>query len=187
MEFLSRLIDTCAVVAVDDENETLSAGEVVSPKRSDLVLPANVPNVEFHVLVCYRLDVEANSRNGGYVLVKFELVEYRCALRSVYGKGLVARPYCNVLVFPAASRPSMRRRISLEPNILPIIFEIWLPMMASWALIALCDQVCVCKLDPAIEGQSRRRVKQCGIPEAVLESARNYSRIERGSDTRDSR
>lgn len=34
------------------------------------------------------------------------------------------------LVFPAASRPSMRRRISLDPKILPIILEIWPPMPA---------------------------------------------------------
>ena len=40
-----------------------------------------------------------------------------------------------LLVFPAASSPSMRRRISLEPKILPIIFETWPPMAA--VLLAL--------------------------------------------------
>lgn len=41
----------------------------------------------------------------------------------------------NVLVLPAASRPSMSRRISREPKILPIILEIWLPMLMVWAAV----------------------------------------------------
>jgi hypothetical protein len=41
----------------------------------------------------------------------------------------------SVLVLPAASRPSMSRRISRDPKILPIILEIWLPMMAIQALL----------------------------------------------------
>ena len=33
-----------------------------------------------------------------------------------------------ILVFPAASNPSMSRRISLDPKILPMIFETCPPM-----------------------------------------------------------
>lgn len=40
------------------------------------------------------------------------------------------------LVFPAASKPSMSRRISLDPKILPMIFETEPPIVL--ALIA-CD------------------------------------------------
>ena len=46
----------------------------MSPQRADLVLTANVPDVELGVLVCDGLDVEADGWNGGDVLVKFELV-----------------------------------------------------------------------------------------------------------------
>jgi hypothetical protein len=47
----------------------------VSPQRTDLVLAADVPDVEFGVLVCDSLDVEADCRDGGYVLVELELVK----------------------------------------------------------------------------------------------------------------
>ena len=36
----------------------------------------------------------------------------------------------NILVFPAASKPSMSRRISLDPKILPMIFETEPPIFA---------------------------------------------------------
>jgi hypothetical protein len=49
--------------------------EVVSPQRTDLVLAADVPDVEFGVLVSDRLDVEADGGDGRDVLVKLELVE----------------------------------------------------------------------------------------------------------------
>ena len=42
----------------------------------------------------------------------------------------------DVLVLPAASRPSMSNRISRDPKILPIIFDIWLPMALMGAAIA---------------------------------------------------
>ncbi len=69
MQLLPRLVNSGTVIAVDDEDETLRAGEVVPPQRPDLVLSADVPYVEFDVLVGYGLDVEADGRDGGYVLV----------------------------------------------------------------------------------------------------------------------
>jgi hypothetical protein len=45
------------------------------PQRPDLVLSTHVPDVEFDVLVGYRLHVEADCRNGRYVRVEFEFVE----------------------------------------------------------------------------------------------------------------
>lgn len=36
----------------------------------------------------------------------------------------------DVLVFPAASRPNMSRRISLDPKILPMIFDTCPPILA---------------------------------------------------------
>lgn len=38
-------------------------------------MAADVPDVEFDVLVGDRLDVEADGGDGGYVLVEFEFVE----------------------------------------------------------------------------------------------------------------
>jgi hypothetical protein len=47
----------------------------VSPQGTDLVLTSDVPHVEFGVLVCDSLDVEADGWDGGDVLVELELVE----------------------------------------------------------------------------------------------------------------
>lgn len=60
MEFLLCFINSLPVLTVDDENETLGAGVIVSPQWTDLVLTSNVPNVELDVLVCDRLDIETN-------------------------------------------------------------------------------------------------------------------------------
>ena len=50
----------------------------MSPQRPYLVLPADIPDVEFDVLVGDGLDVEADSRYGGNVLVQLKLIQYRC-------------------------------------------------------------------------------------------------------------
>ena len=47
------------------------------PKRSNLILPSHVPNVELDILICDGLDVEANGRNGRDVGVDFQLVQNR--------------------------------------------------------------------------------------------------------------
>ncbi len=45
----------------------------------------------------------------------------------------------HILVFPAASNPSMSRRISLDPKILPIILDIWPPMVRSSLSVCCLD------------------------------------------------
>jgi hypothetical protein len=47
----------------------------VSPQWTDLVLAADIPDVELGVLVGDSLDVEADGGNGGDVLVELELVK----------------------------------------------------------------------------------------------------------------
>lgn len=47
----------------------------MSPQRPNLILSANIPDVELDVLVCDGFDVEADGRNGSDVLVQLELVE----------------------------------------------------------------------------------------------------------------
>ena len=69
VQLLSRLVDPCAVIGVDDEDEALGAGEVVAPERADLVLAADVPDIELDVLVGDGFDVEADGGDGGDVLV----------------------------------------------------------------------------------------------------------------------
>lgn len=41
----------------------------MSPQWPDFVLTTNIPHVEFDILVCHGLDIEADGRDGGDVLV----------------------------------------------------------------------------------------------------------------------
>jgi hypothetical protein len=50
-------------------------GEVVSPKRANLVLASDIPHVELGVLVCDCFDVEADGGDCCDILVELELVE----------------------------------------------------------------------------------------------------------------
>jgi hypothetical protein len=59
LEFLACLDDTVAIVAVDDEDDTLGVLEVMSPERADLVLATDIPHGELDVLVLHGLDVKA--------------------------------------------------------------------------------------------------------------------------------
>jgi hypothetical protein len=58
LELLASLNNTVAIVAVNDENDTLRVLEVVPPQRTDLVLTADIPHGELNVLVLDGLDVE---------------------------------------------------------------------------------------------------------------------------------
>lgn len=49
--------------------------EVMSPKRTNLVLTTDIPNVELDVLVCDGLNVETDGRNGRHILAELELIE----------------------------------------------------------------------------------------------------------------
>ena len=70
LQLLARLDNTIAIVAVNDEDDTLGVLEVMPPQRSDLVLASDIPHGELDVLVLDGLDVEtctplsANARIG---------------------------------------------------------------------------------------------------------------------------
>ena len=64
LQLLTCLNNTISIIAVDDEDDTLSVLEVVSPQRSNLVLPTNVPHCELNVLVFDSFDVEACWEGG---------------------------------------------------------------------------------------------------------------------------
>jgi hypothetical protein len=47
MKLLTGLVDALTIARVDHENETLGARVVMSPKRTNLILTADIPNIEF--------------------------------------------------------------------------------------------------------------------------------------------
>lgn len=57
-----RLFNSISVLAVYYKNKPLSPCVVVTPKWSNLVLTANVPDIEFNVLVGDSFDVESNCQ-----------------------------------------------------------------------------------------------------------------------------
>jgi serine/threonine protein phosphatase PrpC len=65
----TSLVHAIAIDRVNDEDQALGAREVVSPQRTDLVLTADIPDVEFGVLVCDGLDVEADRGDCCDILV----------------------------------------------------------------------------------------------------------------------
>ena len=58
VQLLSGFVYSLPVLTIHDEHETLRPGIVVPPQRPDLVLAADIPNVELHILVRYSLNVE---------------------------------------------------------------------------------------------------------------------------------
>ena len=59
LQLLTSLNDTIAIVAVNDEDDTLGVLEVMPPERSDLVLASHIPDSELDVLVLDSLNVKA--------------------------------------------------------------------------------------------------------------------------------
>jgi len=49
VKLLAGFVDALTVARIDDENEALRARIVMSPKRTNLVLTADIPNIEFHL------------------------------------------------------------------------------------------------------------------------------------------
>jgi hypothetical protein len=129
LQFLSGLIDAVSIVAVNHEDDTLGILEVMSPQGSDFVLSTHIPDRELNVLVFYGLDIEANGRNCGDDFTKPANV-------SDLPQIIYVKPYFNLyrmVVFPAASRPTMRIRISFFPKNRSNNFEIVIPMVVNRA------------------------------------------------------
>jgi hypothetical protein len=79
----ASLVHAIAIDRVNDKDQALSAREVVSPQRTDLVLTTDVPDVELGVFVGDGLDVEADGGDCCYILVQLEFVEDGCLARRV--------------------------------------------------------------------------------------------------------
>ena len=63
MKFLLRLVDSFPVLTVNNENESLCSGVVMSPERSNLVLSPDVPHIEFHILVRHGFYIETDYKH----------------------------------------------------------------------------------------------------------------------------
>jgi len=59
LQFLPSLDNTIAIIAINDEDDTLGVLEVMSPQGSDLILSTNIPYGELNVLVFDGLNVES--------------------------------------------------------------------------------------------------------------------------------
>jgi hypothetical protein len=125
LQLLSGFNNTISVIAVNHKDDTLSVLEVMPPQRSDFVLSTHIPNSELDVLVLYSLNIEADGGDGGDNLSK-----------SAYGKqypplwGTMSHfNLYKMVVFPAASRPTIRMRISFFPRNRSNNFEIVRPMV----------------------------------------------------------
>lgn len=60
MQLLLRLIYPLPVLTIYDEHQALSAGVVMSPKRTDFILPSYIPYIKLDVLIRDRLHIEAD-------------------------------------------------------------------------------------------------------------------------------
>lgn len=133
---------------------TLCVLEVVSPQRSNFVLATDIPYCETDVLVLYCLYIktwrkENNSYKGKWTLDTDAVLELYCFLSLNYVKakhyfqtmfdspivGIVVTispslSLYKIVVFPAASRPTIRILISFFPNILKSPANIF-PMVAG--------------------------------------------------------
>ena len=91
------------------------------------------PDVEFDILVCDRFNIEANCWDGGDRLAQLEFVQdccekgkhvNGCLYQEAKKQQEVKKVGIILLVFPAASSPSISILISLLPKILDSIFPI---------------------------------------------------------------
>lgn len=83
LEFVACLVETITIIGIHDEYDALCVLEVVTPQRTDLVLPADVPYGEVDVLVRHRLHIEADGGDGRYYLAKLQLVQNGRLTRGV--------------------------------------------------------------------------------------------------------
>eukprot|EP00435_Cladocopium_sp_Y103_P048707 s1291_g14.t1 len=82
-EFLSCVLDTIAVVAVNNVDQSIGTLIVMAPERPDLVLASHVPHGKGQVLVLHCLDVETDGWDCSDDLTQLQLVQNGGLTRSV--------------------------------------------------------------------------------------------------------
>ena len=73
VKLFTSIIDTIAIVRVDDKDDTLGVGIVMSPKLSDLVLTSDIPDVEGDILVSDLFYIKTDRRDGCHDFAKLKL------------------------------------------------------------------------------------------------------------------
>lgn len=78
----------------------------MTPKGSNLVLTTDIPDGERDILVFDCLDVEADSRDGGYDLTKLELIHYATSANCVESLRVVTSRVCTYGLWFYQRRPN---------------------------------------------------------------------------------
>ena len=134
LQLLAGLNDTVTIVAVDDEDDALCVLEVMPPQRPDLVLSAHVPHGELDVLVFDSLDIEA------YISCEHQHADSWHSRIGCWedapmvGMVVTISPSFSlykIVVFPAASKPTIRILISFLPQRRSNNFENVRPILAG--------------------------------------------------------
>ena len=114
-QLFSSLTDSFPIIAVDNEYQSLSVLKVMPPKGSNLVLSADVPNRETYVLIFNGFHIKTfqiyNRLNKSII----ELTD-----RPIVGIVVTISPNFSlyrIVVFPAASKPTIKIRTCFLPNI----------------------------------------------------------------------
>lgn len=134
LQFLTSLCHAVAVVAVDNKDDTLSVLEIMPPQWSDFVLSTNIPHGKLNVFVLDSLNIESYSES---ILAGLHRLHRSCYAREnepMVGMVVTISPSLSlyrIVVFPAASRPTIRILISLLPHSLSNNFEIVRPMLRA--------------------------------------------------------
>ena len=135
LELLAGLDDTVAIVAVNYKDDTLGVLEIMPPEGADLVLTTDIPHGELNVLILDRLNVEAcrpACQSHSLVIVGVRLDA------PIVGIVVTISPSLSLyrmVVFPAASKPTIKMRISFLPHSLSKSFENVRPMVAVGARV----------------------------------------------------
>lgn len=97
LQLFACFLDSLGVCRVNDIDKCISVCEIVAPILPQCFLSSDVPHVEFELVMCEVLDVEAlRRRDGGDVLIE--------------GKGTSLESDLRMVVFPELSSPSTKMR-----------------------------------------------------------------------------
>ena len=75
VELVTSCIRTLTIIGIHHKDDAMGILIVVSPQRSDLVLPSDIPHSEANILVLHGFHVESNGGDSSHHLAKLELVQ----------------------------------------------------------------------------------------------------------------
>jgi hypothetical protein len=71
LEFLSSFLHSLGISRVNNVNEGISIGEVISPILTKSLLPSNIPNVKLELIMGEVLNIEALSGGDGRYILNY--------------------------------------------------------------------------------------------------------------------